>query len=184
VRSKDVRPALVGRRSNRLGYLAAMRERQPRGQLVGRLLWGLAIEGHHRGGHARLPGQLSTPTVTDRHHFDVVRTPAYVLFEMFNDHLSGGPPEHATSSACRRTRSCQPGAPVILRGRHVRSSEGNREGVVHIPGSGRSSADPAKEKSALSGCAQDFHVSSTAFPQSGPFQWSGSQAGARHVECG
>lgn len=91
VRSKVSRPALVGRRCNRLGYVAAMRERQPRGQLAGRLLWGLAVEGHHRSGHARLPGQLSTPAVTDRRHVDLVQTPTYRFFEMVNDHLSGGP---------------------------------------------------------------------------------------------
>ena len=86
-----MRPALVGRRCNRLGYVAAMRERQPRGQLVGRLLWGLAVEGHHCGRHAWLPGQLSTPTVADRRHVDEVRTPTYRFFKVVNDHLSGGP---------------------------------------------------------------------------------------------
>jgi len=93
VRSKDSRPALVGRRSNRLGYVAAMRERQPRGQLAGRLLWGLAVEGHHRSRHAGLPGQLGAPAIAHRRHFDVVRTPTNGFFEMFNDHLSGGPTE-------------------------------------------------------------------------------------------
>jgi hypothetical protein len=64
-----------------------------------------------------------------------------------------------------QTLANQSGAPVILRGRHVGSSEGKREGIVHNPGSGRSSADPMKEKCALSGCPQDFHVTSTGFPQ-------------------
>jgi hypothetical protein len=61
----------------------------------------------------------------------------------------------------------QSGAPVILRGRHGRSSEGIDEGTVHIADRGGSSADPAKEKSASAGCPQDFHVPSTGFPQQG-----------------
>jgi hypothetical protein len=153
-RSKPWRPALVGRRSNRLRCLAAMRERQPRSQLVGRLLWGLAVEGHHGGLHARVPPKLGTPPVTDGHHLDLVRTPADSFFEMVNDHLFGGP-------------TLQSGATVILRRRHVRSSEGDREGVVHTPRFHGSSAVPAEEKCALSGCPQDLHGSSTVFPQTG-----------------
>lgn len=91
VRSKGLRPALVGRRCNRLGYVAAMRERQPRGQLAGRLLWGRAVEGHHRGRHSRFPRQLGAPPVADGRHVDLVRTPTYRFFEMVNDHVSGGP---------------------------------------------------------------------------------------------
>ena len=91
VRSKGSRPALAGRRCNRLGYVAAMRERQPRGQLAGRLLWGLAVEGHHRGRHSRFPRQLGAPPVADGRHVDLVRTPTYRFFEVVNDHVSGGP---------------------------------------------------------------------------------------------
>jgi hypothetical protein len=93
---------------------------------------------------------------------------------MMNDHLSGGLTEQTKESGWDQTLSQQSGAPVILRGRHARSSEGMREGVVHTPRSTRSSADPAKEKSALSVCPQDFHVSSTGFPQPGSERSPGS----------
>jgi hypothetical protein len=152
-----------------------MRERQPRGQLTGRLLWGLAVKGHHGGGHARLPQQLGAPPIADGRDFDLVRAPADVLFEVVNDHLSGGLTEQTRVSGWDQTLSIQPGAPVILRGRHGRSSEGKREGVVHIPGPSRTSADPVKEKSALSGCPQDFHASSTAFPQPSLVRLPGSE---------
>jgi hypothetical protein len=167
VRSKVSRPALVGGGCNRLGYVAAMRERQPRGQLPGRLLWGLAVEGHHRGGHPGFPRQLGAPPVADGRHVDLVRTPTYRFFEVVNDHLSGGPTDHAGMSGWDQTLTNQSGASVILRGRHGRSSEGKREGVVHSPGLPRSSRDPTKEKSASSGCPQDFHVPCTGFPQMG-----------------
>jgi hypothetical protein len=84
---------------------------------------------------------------------------------MMDDHLSGGLTEQTKESGWDQTLSNQSGAPVILRGRHGRSSEGKREGVVQIPRPSRSSADPVKEKSALSGCPQDFHATSTGFPQ-------------------
>ena len=167
VRSKVSRPALVGGRCNRLGYLAAMRKRQPRGQLAGRLLWGLAVEGHHRGGHPGFPRQLSAPPVADRRHVDLVRTPTYRFFEVVNDHLSGGSTDYAGMSGWDQTLTNQSGAPVILRGRYGRSSEGKREGVVHSPSLLRSLPDPIKEKSASSGCPQDFHAPSTGFPQLG-----------------
>jgi hypothetical protein len=152
VRSKPARPALVGRRSNRLRRLAAMRERQPRGQLVGRLLWGLAVEGHHRSGDARRPAKLGAPPVADGHHLYVVRTPADRFFEMVNGQLSGG-------------STLKSGATVILRSRHVRSSEADHEGASTITHFDGSPADPVEEKSALSGCPQHFHASSTGFPQ-------------------
>jgi hypothetical protein len=173
VRSKGSWPALVGRRCNRLGLVAAMRERQPRRQLAGRLLWGLAVKGHHRRGHSGFSGQLGTPAVADRRHLDVVRTPTNGLFEMFDDHLSGDLTECVESDGFRRTVSNQSGASVILRRRHLRSSEGKREGSVHTRGSGRSSADPVKEKCASAGCPQDFHASSTGFPQQGPLTFVG-----------
>ena len=133
-----------------------MRERQPGSQLLDRLLRGLAVERHHGGLHAGVPAKLSTPPVADGHDLDLVRTPADGLFEMLNGHLSGGP-------------TFQSGAPVILRRRHMRSSEDDREGPVHTPAFGGSSADPREEKSALSGSPQDFHGPSTAFPQPGRF---------------
>jgi hypothetical protein len=166
VRSKVSWPDLGGRCCNRLGCLAAMRERQPRGQLAGRLLWGLAVERHHRCGHTRFPRQLGTPPVTDGRYVDFVRTPTYRFFELV-DHLSGGPTDFAGLSGWDQTLTNQSGASVILRGRHGRSSEGRREGVVHSPGLPRSSRDPVKEKSASSTCPQDFHESSTGFPQLG-----------------
>ena len=153
VRSKPSRPALVGRRE-RLSGVAAMRERQPGSQLLDRLLRGLAVEGHHGGLHSRLPLKLGTPPVADGHHFDLVRTPADSFFEMVNDHLSGG-------------STLRSGAAVILRRRHVRSSEDDREGAVHNPPFQGSSADPIEEKCALSGCPQDMHGPSTVFPQMG-----------------
>jgi hypothetical protein len=94
---------------------------------------------------------------------------------MVNDHLSGGLTEQTKESGWDQTLSNQSGAPVILRGRHSRSSEGKHEGAVHIPAPSRSSADPVKEKSALSGCPQDFHASSTAFPQLSLVRMSGSE---------
>ena len=168
MRSKPSRPALVSRRCNWLGCVAAMRERQPRGQLAGRLLRCLAVEGHHRGGHPGFPRQLSAPPVADGRHVDMVRTPTYRFFEVVNDHLSGGPTDYAGMSGWDQALTNQSGAPVILRGRHGRSSEGKREGVVHSPGLPRSSRDPIKEISVSSGCPQDFHASSTGFPQLGP----------------
>jgi hypothetical protein len=168
------RPVLVSSRCNRLGYVAAMRERQPRGQLAGRLLRRLAVEGHHRGGHPGFPRQLSAPPVADGRHVDLVRTPTYSFFEVVNDHLSGGPTDYAGMSGWDQTLTNQSGAAVILRRRHARSSEGKREGVVHSPGLPRSSRDPVKEKSASSGCPQDFHVSSTGFPQLGSVRLKGS----------
>ena len=165
VRSKPPTPALVGGRRNRLRHLAAIRERQPGSQLLRRLLWGPAVEGHHGGRHARVPAKLGTPPVADGHHFDLVRTPADSFFEMVNDHLSGGP-------------TLRSGTTVILRGRHVRSSEDDHEGAVHNPVVWGSSADLAEEKCALSGCPQDLHGSSTVFPQTGrpgeflPLAWA------------
>ena len=92
-----------------------MGERQPGRQLLDRLLRGLAVEGHHGGLHSRLPLKLGTPPVADGHHFDLVRTPADGFFEMLNGHLYGG-------------RTFQSGTLVILRRRHERSSEDDREG--------------------------------------------------------
>jgi hypothetical protein len=83
-----------------------------------------------------------------------------------------------------QTLTNQSGAPVILRGRHGRSSEGKREGVIHSSGLPRSSRDPVKEKSAFSSCPQDFHWSSTGFPQLGSVRFKKIRAGVRHVECG
>jgi hypothetical protein len=110
---------------------------------------------------------LSAPPVADGRHVDMVRTPTYRFFEVVNDHLSGGPTDCAGMSGWDQTLTNQSGASVILRGRHGRSSEGKREGIIHSPGLPRSSRDPAKEKSASSGCPQDFHSSSTGFPQPG-----------------
>jgi hypothetical protein len=155
--------------------VAAMRERQPRGQLAGRLLWGLAVKGHHGGGHARLSQELGAPPIADGRNFDLVRPPTDVFFEMVNDHFSGGLTEQTTVSGWDQTLSNQSEAPVILRGRHAQSSEGKREGAIHIPDPSRSSADPVKEKSALSGCPQDFHASSTVFPQPSLVRLSGSE---------
>ena len=167
VRSKPSWPALVGVRGHRLGDVTAMRERQPGSQLLDRLLGGLAVEGHHGGLHARVPAELGSPPVADGHHLDLVRTPANGLFEMLNGHLSGG-------------STFQSGAPVILRPRRMRSSEDDREGLVHNPGFRGSSADPREEKSALSGSPQDFHVPSTAFPQPGCLtRWYARQAFGR-----
>ena len=154
VRSKPPGPASVGRCGDGLGCLAAMRKRQPGRQLPCRLLRGLAVEGHHGGRHARVSAKLGTPPVADRHHFDLVRTPADSFFEMVNNHLSGG-------------STLRSGAAVILRRRHVRSSEDDREGAVHNPPFQGSSADPIEEKCALSGCPQDMHGPSTVFPQMG-----------------
>ena len=166
VRSKPWRPALVGRRCNRLGYVAAMRERQPRGQLAGRFLWGLAIKRHHRGGQTRFPRQLGTPPVADGHHFDVVRTPADGFFEMVNDHLSGGP------TGCVNAWFQPDVRPVEGVGDFTRSSCSikRREARRRRPQSEfwLIVVDPGKEKCALSGCAQDFHGTSTSFPQAGP----------------
>jgi len=97
-----------------------MRERQPGGQLSGRLFWRLAVKGHHCGGHARSASELRTPPVADGHHFDLVRTPADVFFEMVNVHLFGLPPDRKS------------GAPVILRGCDVRSSETDHEATSTI----------------------------------------------------
>jgi hypothetical protein len=73
---------------------------------------------------------------------------------------------------------------MILRRRHFRSSEGKREGAVHIGGSRRSSADPLKEKICVSRLPTRFsrviHRFSTA--EAGEV-WQDS-AGARNVECG
>jgi hypothetical protein len=66
-----------------------------------------------------------------------------------------------------QTLTNQSGAAVILRRRHARSSEGKREGDVHNPHLPRSSRDSVKEKSACASCPQDFHGSSTGFPQPG-----------------
>jgi hypothetical protein len=129
-----------------------MRERQPCGQLAGRLLWGLAVKGHHRGGDARRPAKLGAPPVADGRHLYLVRTPADRFFEVVNGQLSGG-------------SILQSGATVILRSRHERSSETDREGVSTTTQFDGSSADPVEEKSALSACAQHFHASSTGFPQ-------------------
>jgi len=81
------RRALDSRRGNRLGPLAAVCERQPRGQLAGRLFWGLAVKRHHRGGHARPSTKLGSPPVADGRNLDQIRTPADGLFEMVNGHV-------------------------------------------------------------------------------------------------
>ena len=157
VRSKLSGSGSIGRRGNRLGHLAAMCERQPVRQPAGRFLRRLAVEGHHRRGHPRLPVKLGPPPVTDGHHFDLVRMPADSFFEMVNDHLSGGPTARSE-------------VPVILRRRHVRSSEDDHEGASTMPPVWGSSDDPTEEKCALSGCPQDLHASSTVFPQSGGYR--------------
>jgi hypothetical protein len=114
----------------------------------------------------------------------LVRTPTYRFFEVVNDHLSGGPTEYAGMSGWDQALTNQSGASVILRGRYGRSSEGKREGVVHSPGLARSSRDPVKEKSPSSRCPQDFHASSTGFPQLGSVGVITIRNAARHVECG
>jgi hypothetical protein len=81
------RRALDGGQSDGLGCLAAVCERQPRGQLTGRLLWRLAVEGHHGGRHASGPAELRAPAIGDRRYLDLVRTPADSFFEMMNGHL-------------------------------------------------------------------------------------------------
>jgi hypothetical protein len=170
VRSKPSTPALVGRGRDRLRGMAPMRERQPGSQLLDGLLRGLAVEGHHGGWHAGVPAKLGTPPVADGHHLDLVRTPGNRFFEMLNGHLCGG-------------STFQSGAGVILRRRHVRSSEDDREGPVHSPRFRGSSADPREEKSALSGSAQDLHASSTVFPQTGESDTTVRPAGLGKVEC-
>ena len=109
VRSKVSKPDLVRRRCDRLGDVAAMRERQPRGQLAGRLLRSLAVEGHHRGGHPGFPRQLGAPPVAHGRHVDLVRTPTYSFFEVVNDHLSGGPTDYAGMSGWDQTLTNQSG---------------------------------------------------------------------------
>ena len=160
VRSKVAWPALGGRRCNRLGYLAAMRERQPGGQLAGRLLRGLAVEGHHRRRHTRFSRQLGTPPVADGRNVDFVRTPTYRFFEVV-DHLSGGPTDFSGLPGWDQTLTNQSGAPVILRGRHGRSSEGKREGAVHSAGCGDRRAIPSKKNLR----AQLAHKIFTGHPQ-------------------
>jgi hypothetical protein len=87
VRSKGLGPALDSRRGQRLRRLAAVCERQPRGQLAGRLFWGLAVERHHRRWYPGRAAELSSPAVADGRHLDLVRTPADGLFEMMNCHV-------------------------------------------------------------------------------------------------
>jgi hypothetical protein len=147
-----------------------MCERQPGGQLLDGLLRGLPVEGHHRGGEARRPAKLGTPPVADGHHLDLVRTPANRFFEMPYGHVSGG-------------LTFQSEAPVILRRRHVRSSEDDREGPIHNPRFRGSSADPREEKSALSGSPQDLHGSSTVFPQVEGADEKSAPASLWKVEC-
>lgn len=182
VRSKPPDQALVGRRRNRLSLLAAMREREPRGQLAGRLLWGLAIEGHHRRWHPRLPRQLGTPPVADRRDLDLVRTPAYGFFEMMNDHGCGGLTVANGTSGWDRTLTIGQGAGDFTRSSRAIKRREARRRRPHTA-IGRSSGDPAKEKRALSGSAQVIHMPSTGFPQRRLRPGCGSLAGVRHVEC-
>jgi len=63
-----------------------MRQVQPVGEVLGRLVWGHAVEGHHRGGNPRLADKLRTPAITDRHDLDGVRAAADGFFESMNDH--------------------------------------------------------------------------------------------------
>jgi hypothetical protein len=79
--------ALDGRR--RLRHPLTVRERQPRGQLMGRLRWGLAVERHHSRGHTGPAAQLSAPPVADGCYLNLIRTPADSLFEMMNGHCGG-----------------------------------------------------------------------------------------------
>jgi hypothetical protein len=113
----------------------------------------------------------------------LVRTPTYRFFKMVNDHLSGSPTIFAGVSGWDQILAKQSGAPVILRRRDDRSSEGKREDVVHSLNLTGSPRHPVKEKSTSSSCPQDFHASSTGFPQLGSARLIRIGAGVRNVEC-
>lgn len=183
VRSKGSRPALVGRRCNRLGYVAAMRERQPRGQLAGRLFWGLAVEGHHCGRHAGLPGQLGTPTVADGRYLDVVRTPTNRFFEMFNVHLSGDPTEcvevrRLSSDRLDSVRSADDFTPSSspIKRREARSRRPQWVFGSIVGGSGERKICVSRLPTRFSRVINRFSTAEAGEPWQYP-------AGARNVEC-
>ena len=99
------------------GRLAAVRQREPLRQLPRGLVRRLAVERHHRGWHAGQSLQLGPPPVAGARHLDLVRTAANGLFETMNCHV------------CVWVRR-RVEAPLILRSRHARSSEADREGAV------------------------------------------------------
>ena len=178
------RPVLVSGRCNRLGYVAAMRERQPRGQLAGRLLRRLAVEGHHRGGHPGFPRQLSAPPVADRRHVDLVRTPTYCFFKVVNDHLSGGPTDYAGMSGWDQTltnpvRSGRDFTPSL---RPIKRREARRR----RPQSGFAPivARSRQRKICVIRLPTRFSRVIHRFSTAGLGAVKKIRAGARHVECG
>ena len=64
-----------------------MRQREPLGQLLRRLIRSMSVEGHHRGRNARRPQELRAPSVADGHDLDEVRAPADGLFEAMDGHV-------------------------------------------------------------------------------------------------
>lgn len=64
-----------------------MGKRQPLGEMARRFVGRLAVERHHRSGHARHPTQVRPPPIADGHHFDMVRPPANAFFKTVNSHV-------------------------------------------------------------------------------------------------
>jgi hypothetical protein len=100
---------------------------------------------------------LGAPSVADGRDFDEVRTSSDALFEVVHVHFWG-----ARTLVFRESSD----GDFTWMSRPIKRN-GSRKGYPQIALEG-SSADPAEEKSALSGCPQDFHVRSTAFPQMSP----------------
>jgi len=64
----------------------AIGERQPVGEMFGRLVWRHAVERHHGGRNSWLPGKLGAPAVADGHYLDRIRAACDGLFESMNGH--------------------------------------------------------------------------------------------------
>jgi hypothetical protein len=70
-----------------------MRDLEPLGQMLGRIVGCLTIERHHRRRHAGSTPQLGAPTISNRRDFDLVHTPANGFFEAMNVHVFSCPME-------------------------------------------------------------------------------------------
>ena len=129
--------------------LTTMGQREPGGQTAGGFLGCRAVEGHHRGRHARRAPELCPPPGTNRCDFNLMRPAADVLFELMNVHGSGWK-RRWSSDSTRVTRGVK---------RSPARRQRARLQFFH------SSHDFHRRKFELSASSQVLHHPCTAFPQ-------------------
>ena len=81
-----------------------MCQREPLGQLAGRLVWRGAVKRHHGRRNARCTLQMRAPPVGDGAHLYQIRAPADSFFKTMNGHLD----ERGTKGNGRRSYASCP----------------------------------------------------------------------------